>query len=263
MNEIEQRVQVYWCVLEAFLSRPKGAKDGRGRRPACNLEIFKALLYILKTGCSWRTLPLHYPPYQTVYHRYRQWIADGSLDRVLTVLYKMLRKEGVFDLSCAALDGTFVHASNGGEVVGHGYKGKGSTLLVMVDGHGIPIGFHIAAANKPEVHETKNLLEKGMMMRPPQVVAADKGFTSEQLAEDLEIEYEIELVTPEKKNSTSINLPEEKIVLKNRWKVERFFSWMKKKRRLNVRYDRIANVFLGWVKLYIATMLLEIRLNFI
>lgn len=261
MKKIEQFAELHWAQLQQYLSCPKGSKDGRGRQAACNLEIFKALLYVLNTGCSWRSLPLHYPPYQTVYHRYRQWLSDGSLNRVLDVLYKSLKKQGVFDESCGSVDGTFVHASNGGNAVGHGFKGKGSTVLVMVDGHGIPIGIHLVAANHPEVHAVQSLIDFGMMIPPPPIIAADKGFISDDLTEELAIQHDIEWVTPAKTNSKSSNPPDEKIVLKNRWKVERFFAWMKKKRRLNVRYDRIVNVFMGWMKLYIATMLLTLELN--
>ena len=120
---------------------------------------------------------------------------------------------------------------------------------------------HLVAANHPEVHAVQSLINFGMMIPPPPIIAADKGFISDALTEELAIQHDIEWVTPAKKNSKSSNQPDEKIVLKNRWKVERFFAWMKKKRRLNVRYDRIVNVFMGWMKLYIATMLLTLELN--
>lgn len=36
-------------------------------------EIWNALFYIVKTGCQWRMLPLHFPKWQLAYYYYRKW----------------------------------------------------------------------------------------------------------------------------------------------------------------------------------------------
>jgi len=54
-------------------------------------DIFCAVIYILKEGCRWRSLPHDYPKWQNVYYHFRKWKekrADGSsiLDGVLKEL---------------------------------------------------------------------------------------------------------------------------------------------------------------------------------
>jgi len=44
-------------------------------------DIFCAVLYILKEGCRWRSLPHDYPKWQNVYYHFKKWKkerADGS-----------------------------------------------------------------------------------------------------------------------------------------------------------------------------------------
>ena len=54
-------------------------------------DIFCAILYILKEGCRWRSLPHDFPKWQNVYYHFRKWKkkkADGNslLDEVLQEL---------------------------------------------------------------------------------------------------------------------------------------------------------------------------------
>ena len=54
----------------------------RGRRPTKIREMFDAILWILCSGAPWRDLPEHYPPYQSVYHRFRYYQKHGILEQV-------------------------------------------------------------------------------------------------------------------------------------------------------------------------------------
>lgn len=54
-------------------------------------DIFCALLYVLKEGCTWRALPHDYPKWNNVYYHYQIWSqkeTDGQtiLDKVLKEL---------------------------------------------------------------------------------------------------------------------------------------------------------------------------------
>ena len=61
-------------------------------------DIFCAVLYLLKEGCTWRAIPHDYPNWQNVRYHYDIWAKpndDGisTLDRILRKLAKMERKE--------------------------------------------------------------------------------------------------------------------------------------------------------------------------
>ena len=54
-------------------------------------DIFCAVLYVVKEGCRWRSIPPDYPKWQDVYYHFRKWKqkkADGNstLDEALNEL---------------------------------------------------------------------------------------------------------------------------------------------------------------------------------
>jgi len=46
-------------------------------------DIFCAVLYVLKEGCRWRSLPHDFPKWQNVYKHFRIWSTPGKNDRSL------------------------------------------------------------------------------------------------------------------------------------------------------------------------------------
>ena len=67
-----------WGLIEAMVPAVRG-----GGRPAehARRRIVEAILYVVRTGCSWRQLPHDFPPWPTVYWYFKQWPADGLVDR--------------------------------------------------------------------------------------------------------------------------------------------------------------------------------------
>jgi transposase len=68
-----------WVVLEPLIPAVKS-----GGRPAVHdrREIMDAILYVLRTGCSWRSLPHDFPSWKTVYDYFRLWRLDGTWERL-------------------------------------------------------------------------------------------------------------------------------------------------------------------------------------
>lgn len=61
-------------------------------------DIFCAVLYLLKEGCTWRAIPHDYPNWQNVRYHYDIWAKPDDtgislLDRILHKLVEMERKE--------------------------------------------------------------------------------------------------------------------------------------------------------------------------
>ena len=78
-----------WAVLGPLVPAPRG-----GGRPQKHdrREIVDAILYVLRTGCSWRSLPHDYPPWQTVYDWFRRWRLDGTWERANAALREQVRR---------------------------------------------------------------------------------------------------------------------------------------------------------------------------
>jgi transposase len=65
------------------------AKPGGRERGVDMHEIFNGIVYVLRSGCSWRMLPHDLPPWGTVHYYYRRFRRDGTLrERPRTLAYQ-------------------------------------------------------------------------------------------------------------------------------------------------------------------------------
>ena len=80
-----------WLRLEPLLTVARGGRHGGGRpRKYALRRIVDAMLYVVKTGCQWRQMPVDFPPWQSVYQQFRTWRDSGLWERV----GKTLREQG-------------------------------------------------------------------------------------------------------------------------------------------------------------------------
>ena len=67
--------------------------EKRGCPPKWVLRrVADAVFYLLRSGCSWRMLPLEYPPWQTVYYHFPKGRLDGRLRQAYDRLRDALRQ---------------------------------------------------------------------------------------------------------------------------------------------------------------------------
>jgi putative transposase len=102
-----------WMLIEEFF---EAKKRGRPRRWAM-WQIVNAILYLTRTGCQWRMLPIDYPPWQTVYRYFRVWTQHGLWERINERLVKQVRTQAGREAqpSAAVIDSQSVKTSEGGE----------------------------------------------------------------------------------------------------------------------------------------------------
>ena len=77
-----------WQRIEPLVPPPKP-----GGRPVSvsRRELLDAIVYVVRNGCTWRALPHDFPRWQTVYHYFRLWRADGSWLQIHAALYVQAR----------------------------------------------------------------------------------------------------------------------------------------------------------------------------
>jgi putative transposase len=69
-------------------------ETGGGRHRDTDMRrVVNGILYLLRSGCSWRMLPKTFPPYTTVYEYYRRWRKDGTVLRIHDALRRQVRVE--------------------------------------------------------------------------------------------------------------------------------------------------------------------------
>lgn len=101
-----------WKLLEPFL--PVAEPQAQGGRPrADNRRVLEGILWILWTGSPWRALPQEYPSPSTCWRRLRDWIEDGTWDRIWGAFVEMLEDRQQIDWSECFADATFAPAKKG------------------------------------------------------------------------------------------------------------------------------------------------------
>lgn len=77
-----------WALVQPLLPPPK--QRGRHRRVALR-EVVNAILYLARSGGSWRLVPHDFPPWGTVWGYFRTWRQDGTWQRVHDALREQVR----------------------------------------------------------------------------------------------------------------------------------------------------------------------------
>lgn len=72
-----------WIAVEPLV--PSAREGGRPCKWP-RREILDAILYMAHTGGSWRMLPHDFPPWHSVYHYFRLWTQDGTVETINSVL---------------------------------------------------------------------------------------------------------------------------------------------------------------------------------
>jgi transposase len=72
-----------WALIEPLLPEVKsGGRPEKHPRRA----VVDAILYVVRTGCSWRQLPADFPPWQTVYWYFIRWEQAKVTEKILPVV---------------------------------------------------------------------------------------------------------------------------------------------------------------------------------
>jgi len=131
-------------------------------------------------------------------------------------------------------------------------------IMAIVDRAGLPLSVSTHAANHHEVKLVQLSFDFYMIEANPDVLIGDGAYDSDRLDEELR-EQGIRMVAPHRKNRKKPKTQDGREFrrYKRRWMVERFFAWMKNKRRLLSRWDFCPKNFLGFVQLSAACLLLK------
>ncbi|GAA3082312.1 hypothetical protein GCM10017600_74440 [Streptosporangium carneum] len=81
-----------------------------------------AIVYVVRTCCSWRQLPADFPPWQTAYGHFVRWEDQVVTQRILDVLRRRIREKAGRDSepSAAVIDSQSV---KGADTLGAGTRG--------------------------------------------------------------------------------------------------------------------------------------------
>ena len=137
-------------------------------------------------------------------------------------------------------------------------RGKGTKIMAVADGAGLPVAISVGSASPHEVRLTEGVLEARFVDEQPQRLIGDRAYDSDPLDERLQAQG-VELIAPHRSNRRKPATQDGRSLrrYKRRWKVERLFAWLQNYRRILVRHDRYLLNYLAFVQLGCIVILLK------
>ena len=243
-----------WAFIQPMLPKPSPL----GRPPTDRRRVLDAIFYVLKGGIPWRLLPSSFPPWQTIFHIFRQWQAFNIWSSLNDRLRAHLReKEGrKAQPTGAIIDSQSVKSAPHGGEVGYdaGKKIKGRKRHILVDTLGLLLAVVVTPASTPEREGAKTLLDAALgCFNRLKALWADGGYAGDGFAQsvkDMLPHLEVKIV---KRSDDTKGFK----VLPRRWVVERTFAWLMQHRRLARDYERTESSAEAWI--YLAMIRIQLR----
>jgi transposase len=238
-----------WKILEPLFPEPKRRKDGRGWPWASNRECLQGILWVLRTRGAMARSARVIPGWFDLLASAAQL---GRAGRMAQGMAKAIVNAGPAPTTGLgrSLPGCHLrHRQKGRSAVGKTRRGKGTKCMVVVDGHGIPVGAQLASAQLADSTIATVKVPRAGRGRPRshlKRVIADRGYDSDALRRRFK-ERGTELIVPYRKYVRNRRFEDKRKLrrYRKRWKIERTNAWLQNFRRIQVRYDRILTVFQG------------------
>lgn len=116
-----------WELVSDIFGEPKPV----GRPPKDRRLVLDGIFWILRTGAAWRDLPERFGPWQSIYHCFNKWTADGTFDAILRRLQGAMVDAEELDDDLWCVDGTVVRAAR----CAAGAKKRGPKATMLATKH--------------------------------------------------------------------------------------------------------------------------------
>jgi len=226
-----------WDRIAPLMPRP--GRRGRPREVDFR-DVINAVRYLVRLGCGWRMLPVHFGAWQTVYGWFRE-LARRFLFQTIHDVELMLDRERQGrepNPNAAVIDSQSVKAPSAGE---RGFdaakKVVGRKRHIAVDTDGRRLMVNLTPADISDRAGAQTILD-GIRKRWPWVkhLFADGAYDRLKLMDKASYLDFVEAVVRRCDNQQGFK------VLPRRWVVERTFGWMIRWRRLVLDYEKRIDV---------------------
>src|SRR5262245_42537993 len=243
-----------WALIQPHIPVSTGGRP----RTTDMRDVVDAILYILRTGCQWRYLPIDFPPKSTVWRYFDRWRHDGTLDLIHDRLRRKVRtaEKPYHPRTSASVDSQSVDTTSGGEQRGRdNFKNvDGRKRHVVGDSMGLLLAGLVAAADVDDARAAAELFARldGQPMGKVVRMYADAKYHNFALYEWVEANarWELTIVRRPEGSEGWVKLP-------IRWTVERTFAWLGRCRRLSKDREKSVLSSESFIKLAMIQLMLH------
>ncbi len=249
----------FWSVAQPILQTEK---KGRGRPEFSPKRAFFGILYVLRNGCRWHSLPREFGKPTTVHGKFMKWTREGLIEKIFkTARHDYLEVSDAFN-NWVAIDTSSCKASfarcGGKKPTDRGKRGIKKNITV--DSRGAPLAVAIAPANQ---HDSKTLLNPLRQLRDIfkhgyTIIAADSAYHSKELVKMCAKHGFVVHAATNVRRSKGLPI----VKPKGRYKVEHTHSWLNNFRGIRICYGKLEESILSFLQLAAAVQLFKMKLFF-
>jgi transposase len=209
-------------------------------------SILEAIFFILRTGCQWRELPPHFPPWQTVYYHFRKLIKLDYWSKILNYINQLVRlKENLPKVDKLIIDSQSVKSTKtcGSRGIDGNKKVKGIKRHRLTDLNGFSEGSAITKASTGDRKGAIEIIEKEQdKLQQIKEIYYDQGYLGKSFTKKINklIPATVTIV-PRKAKELGF------VPIANRWVIERTNAWCDDYRRLWKACERLDEINLAVV----------------
>lgn len=220
-------------------------------------EILNDIIYVLKTGISWRNLRSKIN-YRTVFWHYKRFADNNIFNKLFNVLKTKYFKSAKFtSITDLLLDSTIIYNKCGITKLGRNkfYKNKKSLKIsLLTDSNGIPLSIFFMKGNSHDITTIDKHIKDIVVSLPKKHyrLMADKGYSSQRVYTMLDNNNISHIIPPRRNTHLYKTYKYDKTEYKKRIKIENIFSQLKRFRKVDCRYDKYMTSYKGFVYLALA-----------
>jgi transposase len=221
-----------WAFFERSIMT---ARAPNGRKPANHSLVLDGVSWIARTGAPWRDLPEEFGKWSSVHRQFQRWAQAGLWEETMDALNQGRDRRPSKDRQ----------HRDPGPSLGNGRSRGGFTTKIhlLVNANGLPTRTEITPGQKSDYLGFDLVMADNLPS--PSVLLADRGYDADSIRAQM-VKRDVLPVTPMRK-SRKKRIGVDRSLYRLRNLVERCFNKLKNARRAAIRYDKMAERFLGFV----------------